>query len=108
MIDRSVARVFVGVHSAAIIGAALALAGFLMIGLGWYGTARTFFLPSQVAYLLSGGALGLATLATGLTVAGAHLHRVSTARRAARMATLTADAAVVVELLRRRVDEDAR
>lgn len=51
------------------IGAVLLPAGLVMIGIGWYGAAHTPYLYDQVAYLISGGLLGL-----GLTFAGGFLY----------------------------------
>lgn len=80
------------------IGIALVAAGFLMMGVAWWGTARTFFIPSQIAYLVSGGVLGVATVATGLTVVVAHLLRVATARRSLQLRLLTGEMRSLVDV----------
>jgi hypothetical protein len=45
--------------------AAIALAGFIVIGLGWRIAARTGFVALQVPALVSGGVGGLALIVTG-------------------------------------------
>ena len=46
-------------------GAVLIPLGLVLIILGWYGASDTIFVDEQIAYLISGGLLGLALVATG-------------------------------------------
>jgi hypothetical protein len=46
-------------------GAILIPLGLVLIILGWYGASDTIFVDEQIAYLISGGLLGLALVATG-------------------------------------------
>lgn len=50
------------------IGIGLATAGFVVIGLGWFGAARLDYTTGQVPYLISGGLGGLGLVAAGLTL----------------------------------------
>jgi hypothetical protein len=68
-------------HSATLIGAALVLAGFVVIGLGWRGGAATLFVPTQVAYGVSGGMVGMGLIGAGLAVLAVQVTRLATARR---------------------------
>jgi hypothetical protein len=47
------------------LGLAFAGLGLLMIALGWNGAASVDFVPGQIPYLLSGGALGLGLIMLG-------------------------------------------
>ena len=90
------------VQRAAWLGAGLAATGFVIMYLGWRGSARTFFVPSQMAFVITGALLGLGTLATGLTILGAHLLRINTERRARHMHVLRDDVLDLVVLARAR------
>jgi hypothetical protein len=46
-------------------GAVLIPVGLVLIALGWYGASDTIFVDEQIAYLISGGVLGLALVMTG-------------------------------------------
>lgn len=52
-----------------IAGAVLLPLGLVVIGLGWYGVAHTPYVYDQLAYLVSGGLLGI-----GITVCGGFLY----------------------------------
>jgi hypothetical protein len=45
--------------------AAFVVGGFVLIGLAWRGSARTLIVPTQLAYLVSGGLGGLTLIVTG-------------------------------------------
>ena len=92
-------RQFARVHAAMILVAGLVVAGFVMMGLGWWGASRTVFVPAQVGYLLSGGVAGLLTLATGLTVLIVQRVRIATARRTRELAAVTNEAAEILARL---------
>jgi hypothetical protein len=67
-------------HSATLIGAALVVAGFVVVALGWRGGAATLFVPTQVAYGVSGGMVGLGLIGAGLAVLAVQVTRLETAR----------------------------
>jgi hypothetical protein len=46
-------------------GALLIPVGLVLIGLAWFGASDTVFVDEQIAYLISGGLLGLALVMTG-------------------------------------------
>ena len=85
-------------HQAVWLGGSLAVLGFVMMFLSWRGVARTFFVPSQMSFVVSGGLLGLGALATGLTVCVSHLLRVLTARRSHHLDLVKRDVLELVAL----------
>jgi hypothetical protein len=63
-------------------GAVMLPLGLLVIGLGWYGAASTPYLYDQIAYLVSGGLLGLGlTFTGGFLYFGAWLARIAADQR---------------------------
>ena len=71
-------------------------AGFVALGLGWYGSAETPYVPFQVPYLVSGGLGGLALIGFAAGMFDIHVNRVQAARR---RANTTAALHETVELL---------
>ena len=61
----SSARSRVNEHTMLYVGGGLALAGLIVVLLGWYGAAHNVNLPEQVPYVISGGLLGLALVFLG-------------------------------------------
>lgn len=57
------------------------VAGFLLIGLGWVGAAATLFIPTQVAYAVSGSLAGLALIGTGAALLDLQATRILDADR---------------------------
>lgn len=78
----------------------LVLAGFAMIGLGWRGAAATLFIPTQVAYALSGGLAGIALIGTGAALLNAQASRVATAERTHRLDEVVHETAATVSRFR--------
>lgn len=72
-------------QSATVIGVATILLGFAAIGLGWVGAAANPFIPTQIAYAVSGGLTGIALIGTGAAVLNAQCNRILTAERAYRL-----------------------
>lgn len=68
-------------HTATVIAAVMVVAGFVVIVLSWRGAAATLFIPTQVAFSLSGGATGLALIGAGLAIINVQYTRMVTARR---------------------------
>lgn len=68
-------------HLAALVGLALIVAGFVMVVLSWKGAAATLFVPTQVAYGMSGGLAGLSLVGIGLTVLNVHFKRLTSVNR---------------------------
>lgn len=95
-------------HTATLIALALIVGGFAMIGMGWRGGAATLFVPSQVAYGVSGGIAGLGLLGTGVGVLLVHLTRLSTARRTRDLQALVSDTVEVFAAVRERTDNGTR
>lgn len=63
----------------------LILVGFGLIALGWRGAAATLFIPTQVAYAVSGGIAGIALIGTGAAVLNVQASRIATAERSHRL-----------------------
>jgi len=80
--------------------AALAVAGFVMLGLAWRGAARTTFVPLQSPWVLSGGLAGLALVGMSLGALSIHASRRSDAEHRAAMEDLVRAAAGVAEDVR--------
>jgi hypothetical protein len=95
-------------HTATLIGGCLALAGFVMIGLGWRGGAATLFVPTQVAYGVSGGMVGLGLIGTGLTVLAVQTTRIHTARRSRALQQLVGDTVEIFAAVRTRTADGTR
>jgi hypothetical protein len=68
-------------QGATVLGAVTILSGFAVIALSWAGAAATLFIPTQVAYAVSGGLTGIALIGTGAAVLNAQISRVVTAER---------------------------
>lgn len=74
--DWTIARVM------AILATLMLPAGFVAIGLGWYGAAHTPFVFEQMPYLISGGLLGVGLLtAGGLLYIGSWVARLAEVQR---------------------------
>lgn len=68
-----------------IVGAVLQPLGFIVIGLGWFGAARTSFEYAQTPYLISGGLGGLALcFVGGFLYFGSWLARIAADQRESR------------------------
>lgn len=80
--------------------AALAAAGFVMLGLAWRGAARTPYVPLQLPWLVSGGVVGLALLGMALGGWSIHLGRRQDAAHRAAAEDLVREAAELAEDLR--------
>lgn len=57
------------------VGVLLVLAGFIALFLAWNGAAAKDFVQGQVPYVISGGLVGLALVASGLTVVNVQARR---------------------------------
>lgn len=87
-------------HNATIIAGALVVVGFVLIFLGYRGGAGFVFVPTQIAYGVSGGLAGVAVLGIGLAIANVQFTRLHTARRSAKLRVLLADTVDVLTMLR--------
>lgn len=54
----------------------LIVVGFATIALGWRGAAATLFVPTQVAFAVSGGLAGLALIGGGCAILTTQLNRI--------------------------------
>lgn len=68
-------------QGATVLGVVTIILGFVVLGLSWAGAAGTLFIPTQVAYAVSGGLTGLALIGTGAAVLNAQVTRIVTAER---------------------------
>lgn len=80
--------------------AALAVAGFVMLGLAWRGDARTPYVPLQMPWLVSGGVTGLALLGLALGAWSIHLGRRADAAHRAAVDEVVRDAIELAERVR--------
>lgn len=55
--------------------------GLVLIGFGWKGGAATTFIPTQIAFSVSGGLAGLALVGTGAGLLNLHASRLIGADR---------------------------
>ena len=85
---------------AVVVLALLAVAGFVMLALGWRGAARTIYVPLQVPWVASGGVAGLAVLGMALGAWSIHAGRRQDAEHRADMEELVRAAAELAEELR--------
>ena len=60
--------------------AALVVAGFVLLGFGWRGVARTYYVVAQLPAFVSGAVAGLALIGTGLTLLVVQISRRDSAR----------------------------
>jgi hypothetical protein len=88
-----------GVRAGAVL-AGLAIVGFVMFGLAWRGVARTFYVPLQLPWLLSGGFMALALLGLALGAGSIHLSRRDNAIHRAAFEDFVHDTAELAEKLR--------
>ena len=56
------------IRYARVLGLLICAGGFVVMGLGWAGTARVSCTDCQIPYLLSGGAAGLGLVVFGVTI----------------------------------------
>lgn len=94
--------------AATLVAAALIVAGFVMVGLGWRGAAATLFVPSQIAFGVSGGMVGVGLVGTGLGVLMVQMTRLSTARRSREMQALIYETVEVFAAVRQRTADGTR
>jgi hypothetical protein len=80
--------------------ALLAVAGFVMLALGWRGGARTVYVPLQIPWLVSGGIAGLGLLGMALGAWSIHLGRRSDAAHRAGVEDMVREVATLAEDLR--------
>ena len=85
---------------ATIVLALLAVAGFVMLALGWRGGARTVYVPFQIAWFVSGGMGGLALLGMALGAWSIHLGRRTDAAHRMDVEDVVRDVASLAEDLR--------
>lgn len=84
-------------QDATILGIVMIVLGFAAIGFGWIGAAATLFIPTQLAYAVSGSLTGIALIGVGAAVLNAHANRIASADRSHELDRITDD---TVELLR--------
>lgn len=81
--------------------AALVVAGFVAIGIGWKVAARTLFVPFQTPALVSGGMGGLTLILLGAGLANVQAGRRLAAVERAETEELLDEAAALVEAFKR-------
>jgi fatty acid desaturase len=77
--------------STTLVLAALVVGGFALIAQGYRGAAATLYVPFQVPYVVSGAVVGLALIATALTLLSIHLERTEAAAERREVAALQRD-----------------
>lgn len=77
------------------------LAGFALLALGWRGAAATLFIPTQVAYAVSGSIAGLGLIGAGAALLDLQAERVGAADRAHDLDRIVEEAAEVLARLSR-------
>ena len=77
----------------------LAVAGFVAIGVAWFGVPGTLIIPTQVAYAMSGGFGGLALLGTGIALLEVQRRRLASAQDRRDLAAFAAELGDVAELI---------
>lgn len=82
--------------------AAIVLAGFVSIGLGWRVAARTLVVPFQVPALVSGGMGGLALVVLGAGLAHIQVGRRLAAQERAETEDLLDEAATLMDAMKGR------
>jgi hypothetical protein len=82
---------------AAIVFAALAVAGLVAVVLAWFGVSGTLNVGAQVAYTVSGGVGGLALVVSGAGLFFTHLGRMSAAREDASVERVVDAASQIVD-----------
>ena len=75
-------------QGATVVGVTTIVLGFGSIALGWVGAAASLFIPTQVAYAVSGGLVGIALIGTGAAVLNVQIARIASAERTHRVDTL--------------------
>lgn len=87
---------------AVLVLAGLAVAGFVMLELGWRGGARTPYVPLQLPWFVSGGVAGLGLIGLALGAWSIHLGRRQDALHRAATDDLVRQAVELAEELRAR------
>lgn len=75
-------------QGATVLGVTTIVLGFASIALGWVGAAASLFIPTQVAYAVSGGFVGIALIGTGAAVLNVQITRIASAERTHRVDAL--------------------
>lgn len=88
-----------GVRAIAIL-VAIALVGFVMLGVAWHGVAGTTYVPLQLPWLVSGGLLGLAVIGISVGAWSIHLGRRQDALHRDAVETLVREAVALCEDIR--------
>jgi hypothetical protein len=85
---------------AMVVLALIAIAGFVLMGLAWSGAARLIYVPLQVPWLVSGGAVGLALVGTAFAAWNIQLGRRHDAVHRAEVEQIVRDVTERLEQLR--------
>ncbi len=74
--------------STTLVLAAMVVAGFLLLVLGWHGVSATLFVVLQLPWAISGSFAGVAVIGAGLGLLITHLNRAEAASERAQLAEL--------------------
>ena len=88
-----------GIQAIAVL-VALAVAGFVLLGVAWHGAAGTPYVPLQLPWLVSGGLAGLAVIGMAAGGWSIHLSRRDDAAHRDAVETLVRDAIALAEDIR--------
>lgn len=89
-------------QDATILGIVTILLGFAAIGIGWVGAAASLFVPTQMAYVVSGSLTGIALIGTGAAVLNAQANRIVSADRSHELDRIIDDTVEVLRGIERR------
>src|SRR3712207_3198516 len=92
-------------HAASAVAAGLIIGGVVLMFFGWEGLADTLFVPTQVAFAVSGGMAGVALMGVGLVVLSVQTTRFGTARRSQELRRMVADSVDLLTFVRHRTDD---
>ena len=96
------------VYSAPAVAGGLIAAGVVFLFFGWKGAAATLFIPTQIAFGVSGSLTGIAVIGVGLTVLAVHTTRLHTAQRTRDLRRLVGLSVEIMAAVRQRTESPAR
>lgn len=87
---------------AALVLLAVAIAGAVVLGLAWRGSAATLDVSIQMPFFVSGAVAGVGLIGVGIGLLSVHLDRLDAAEEQAILDDMVHDAAEIAEAFQRR------